>query len=262
MLKTEFANRQSGNSSYSLRAFARDINIAAPRLSMILNKKKGLSVNKASDIIINFSWAVEDKEAFVNFVQATHGRSKKDRLLAKESIKDQLQKRTRSIEKFVEDNFFKQIAEPIHYLIIEALKLNDISPSVEGLNLVINYPKVKIEEAILRLESLGLLEIDNNTIRVREYIINSGGKVLSMALRKHHSIQLQSAIKAINEQDVNTRTLSSLTVAVPKELVPEISQRINEFRREINEYIINHENQEKTDVYCLSTQFFRLTNKE
>ncbi|MDP7321417.1 MAG: TIGR02147 family protein [Bacteriovoracaceae bacterium] len=262
MLKTELGNRQSGNTNYSLRAFARDINLEAPRLSMILNSKKGLSVDKASEIVSHFSWAINDKEAFINFVQAAHGRSKKDRLLGKENIKEHYKKRTESIEKFVEDKLFKQIAEPIHYLIIEALKLNETEPTIEGLNLVINYPKTEIEEAVLRLESLDLLNIKNNVIDIKEYIINSGGKIPSMALRKHHSIQLQSAIKAINEQDVNTRALSSLTIAIPKEIIPEIFEKISEFRREINEYIINHENQNKTDVYCLSSQFFKLTTEK
>ena len=262
MLKTELGNRQSGNSGYSLRAFARDTNLEAPRLSMILNSKKGLSVDKALQIISNFSWAKDDKEAFINFVQASHGRSKKDRLLAKENIKKHLKKRAYSIEKFIEDKFFKQIAEPIHYLIIEALKLDDVMPSIEGLNLVINYSKSEIEEAVLRLKSLKLLDIENGVISIKEYIISSGGKTPSMALRKHHSIQLQSAIKAINEQDVSTRALSSLTIAVPKDIVPDIFEKISEFRREINEYIINHENQNKTDVYCLSSQFFRITKEK
>lgn len=259
MLKTEYRNRQSGNPSYSLRAFARDVELEAPRLSMILNSKKGLSVKKAKEIVTNFSWSTDDKEAFINFVQAAHGRSKKDRLLGIKNVESHIRKRTDSIENFIEDDTFKQIAEPIHYLIIEALKLSGIDPSIEGLNQVIDYPISEIKDAVLRLVSLNFLEINNDVISTKEYIITSGGKFPSMALRKHHSIQLQSAMKAINEQDVSTRALSSLTVAIPKEIIPEVFEKITQFRREINEFIINHENQNKTDVYCLSSQFFKLT---
>lgn len=261
MLKTELGNRILANSRYSMRAMARDLGMEPPRLSMVLNRKRGLSLVAAKKIVENFNWLDDDKETFIKLVQASHARSKKDREHAKQDIVKNLRRRNESIEKFVEDNLFKQIAEPIHYLIIEALKIKNLSPTLDGLCSVIAFPREEIEEAVLRMNELGLLNYQSGKISLQEYIIKTGGKVPSMALRKHHSMIMKSALKAVMDQRVEERSLSSLTVAIPKELIPEVFEKINNFRREINEFIINHPNQDKTDVYCLSSQFFKMSKE-
>ena len=261
MITAEFHNRKLGNKSYSLRAFARDIQMEAPRLSMILNKKKGVSLTKAREIVKHFSWCDDDKDLFLNLVESSHGRSKKSREMAESKILEINNDRVNSLENFLVDDEFLQIAEPIHYLVIEGLKIQTIEKTIDGLSSIINYSKSDIETAVSRLCHLGYLSVTNGNIEVEEYILNSGGKVPSMALRKHHLNHLQSAIRAVNEQDVNERILSSLTIAVPKDIVPEIAKKINSFRREINEFILNHQNQNKTEVYCLASQFFKLTTE-
>ena len=50
LINEEFEKRKQINSAYSLRAFARDLGISAPRLSQILNKKQGLSLNAAQNL--------------------------------------------------------------------------------------------------------------------------------------------------------------------------------------------------------------------
>jgi len=261
MLKTEYRNRHSGNEMYSLRAYARDLGLEPSRLSMVFSKSKGLSLDKAKKVVEAVKWSNEDKNIFLNLIETVHARSRESRRVASLRIKNYLSLNTLGLEKFVEDDFFKQIADPIHYQIIEALKLRNISPRIESLRKVIDYPHLEIKSAVGRLILLGLIKSVKGKLSVQEYILRTNEKDLSMALRQHHSMQIKKALRAINEQSIHERTLSSLTIAIPKEIIPEIFEKISHFRKEINEYILNHKQQEKTAVYCLSTQFFRLSKE-
>ncbi len=212
-------------------------------------------------IISNIRWSDSEKELFLNLIEAAHGRSKASRQKAAAKIEKNKIESESLFEKFIEDDEFIQIAEPIHYQIIEALKIDTISKNINGLSEILDFPNNKISAAVDRLLSLNLITIEDDYLVVNEYAIRTSEKNPSMALRKHHSLQMKSALNSINEQDINTRSLSSLTIAIPKDILPEIFEKIVEFRKEINQYVSNHENQNKTDVYCMTTQCFRLTKE-
>ena len=261
MLKTEYRNRHMANGMYSLRAYARDLGLEPPRLSMIFAKSRGLSSKRASKLITVLKWPNEDKALFLDLIESVHARSRDARNAAAKRIKIHLVNNLKRLEKFVEDDLFKQIADPLHYQIIEALKLENFQATTQSLKKVINYPLPEIKKALNRLLSLGLIKSIKGKFVVQEYILRTSEKDPSMALRQHHSLQLKAALKSINEQSIHERALSSLTIAIPKEVIPEIFEKISEFRKEINEYILNHNQQSKTDVYCLATQFFRLSKE-
>ena len=86
ILKSEFAQRCDRNSGYSLRAFARDLKIHPSRLSAVLNGKKGLSKDSASDVAKILGFAPREAEMFCDLVEATHARSAAARGIAQASL--------------------------------------------------------------------------------------------------------------------------------------------------------------------------------
>jgi uncharacterized protein (TIGR02147 family) len=85
--------------------------------------------------------------------------------------------------------------------------------------------------------------------------------VPSEAIRKFHKQILQKALSAVDAQSVDERNLSVVTGAVSTEDLPEYNRLIKGFRRKMNSLF--EKNKKKSDqVYCLSVQFFRLTEKE
>ncbi len=215
-----------------------------------------MSVAKAKEITTFLSWNDYDKETFTQLVRAAHSRSEKDIEAAIEIL---INKKNELNATWLEDEDFKRIAEPFHYIIIEALKLNNIEPTLEGLNQVLDYSKIEIKDAVSRLINLNLIKTIEGNLFVDEYVLKIGGNVSSMALRKHHSIVINKALDSINTQNIKERTLSSLAVAIPEGLIPEVFEKINDFRQEINSFIRNHDNQEKDGIYCLSAQFFKVS---
>jgi len=76
-LKHQLELRLAKNQSYSLRAFARDLGLSASRLSEVLKKKKGLSINAAFLLTEKLGLTSKEKELFFLSVEALHSRSKK-----------------------------------------------------------------------------------------------------------------------------------------------------------------------------------------
>lgn len=89
-LESEFENRKIRNPSYSLRAFARDLQTSPSRLSEALNGKRGISIDLARRMIRNLKLEGVDSEIFILSVEAQHSRSSKQKSIAQKKLEDTL----------------------------------------------------------------------------------------------------------------------------------------------------------------------------
>jgi plasmid maintenance system antidote protein VapI len=71
----ELERRQKKNPSYSLRAFARDLEMPSSRLSEILNRKMGLSEARAINLAERLNLSQPEKEYFIDLALSEHARS-------------------------------------------------------------------------------------------------------------------------------------------------------------------------------------------
>ena len=64
MLLQEFEVRRTKNPGYSLRSYARDVEIPSSKLSRILRKGEGISPSKAKEICERMRWSEQEKSLF------------------------------------------------------------------------------------------------------------------------------------------------------------------------------------------------------
>ena len=86
MMKRELAARKARNAFYSLRAYARDLELGAAQLSEILSEKKGLSLPMAKKIAKRLGLSADESEVFTLSAQALHARDLTSRREAAESL--------------------------------------------------------------------------------------------------------------------------------------------------------------------------------
>src|SRR5258708_1981839 len=86
VLKSELETRCSRNPRYSLRAFARDLELSAPRLSGVLSGKFGLSRDAAEKIAQRLNYSKEETARFCDSVESLHARARVVRNLAKQRV--------------------------------------------------------------------------------------------------------------------------------------------------------------------------------
>lgn len=100
ILKNEFIKRRSKNVFYSLRNFAKDIDLDPMHLSNILHNKRGLSRAKAEDIAPKLQIGYAERRKFILLVTAVSSRSKFKKNLARMGLRnDEIVRRQRLIHR-------------------------------------------------------------------------------------------------------------------------------------------------------------------
>ena len=150
LLDEEFERRKQFNESYSLRAYARDLGLPAPRLSLILNKKEGLSVDSAEGIASKLKLSEKKREWFCSSVGSLHARSFKER----NDYKDKVQKYKDEAKVFSELHleYFKVIADWYHFAILELTYLADFQNNAAWMANILGISTEEVEIALDRMK--------------------------------------------------------------------------------------------------------------
>ncbi len=119
----------------------------------------------------------------------------------------------------------------------------------------------QVDEAIEKLLALGLLRRDGTKRLVQDAaIISTGQETKESAAYFYHDQMLSLSKTALREQPPDERYIAGITLACRKEDVAEISQMLNDFRKNILDYLERRPVVGKDDeVYQLGLQLFRIT---
>ncbi|SME97943.1 TIGR02147 family protein [Pseudobacteriovorax antillogorgiicola] len=257
ILKAELDSRCGQNPRYSLRAFARDLNLSPSRLSEILNHKQGVSRKAAEKIAKNLGFRETEVVHFCDLVSVKHARSIKERQDAHLRIlkKQAEQEETKTFQ--LKLDAFKIISDWYHIGILELMNMKGFRSDPRWIARRLGVTPIQIELAIDRLIRVGLLR--RNRDDELEAVENDGwipGGVPSESIRKFHRQILQKAMEAIATQPVDQRYVQTHVLALNKEDVPEASKEIEKFQHRFCQRFQTPE--QKDLVYCISMQLFKI----
>lgn len=255
-LNNEFLSRKLINSSYSLRAFARDIDISPSSLSLILKGSQGLSVEKAKCIAKNIGMNKEQEGLFCDLVESKHSRNKQKRKDAHQRILNQ-NKNARGV---ISLDTFSVISDWFHYAILELMSLKNFKSDSNWIARKLSISVSEVKKAIVRLENQKMVVVEKGVFRATDSDTLSPSDFTSSALKKFHKQILNKAIMAIDEQELNQRDFSSITLAFDSADMKEAKKDILNFRRSFMKKYGS--STEKNTVYNLGISFFRLTNEK
>jgi uncharacterized protein (TIGR02147 family) len=256
LLKEIFEQRKQFNVTYSLRAFARDLGIPAPRLSLVLNKKEGLSVQSAMSIALRLKLSEQKTKWFCNSVGALHARGIKERSDYQQKIQDYKQEAKVFSEIHLE--YFKVIADWYHFAILELTYIDGFQNNSSWIAEMLGLQISEVEDALERMKNLDLIvEKDGKLTDVFKFLATPND-VPSASLKKFNSQLMKKAMEALYNQDVLDREIASNIFSIRKDHMPKFKEKLRDFRRELE-----HEASQAKDkdaVYCLSMQFYELSN--
>lgn len=258
-LASELARRIAYNGNYSMRSFARDLGLAPSHLSNFFNGKSGFSKNRALDIAQKLNWDQVKSNRFVKLVESEYSRAKIVKIVAKEELEilplEMVKKGNLSEERF------KFISHWYHLAILELYNLTDFKLNSEYISEKLGISKNTAEEALKRLIELKLLIKKNGRLIPSDDYTMVGDNYPSAAIRIFHNEILTKAQKAISEQDINSRILRSTFLSIKKDKQEVALKLLQEFHDNFCEVLSADEiNDKKDNIYCLSTQFFKITN--
>jgi len=254
-LRHAMETRCQRNPSYSLRAFARDLGLAPSRLHDVLQGRYGLSREAAAKIAKNLGLHKEEAERFCDQVESQHARGKRIRQAAAE----RLSAKAPAYQPLTLDGF-QVISDWYHFAILELTLTEGFQSNAAWIAKELDLSPHVATAAIDRLKRLDLLlEDKEGNLKAADTFTASPGGVPSDAIKKFHRQILEKAITAIDCQALEERDFSSMILAVDSSRVEEARLELKNFRRAFDAKFGASEN--KTTVYCLSTQLFRLQTK-
>jgi uncharacterized protein (TIGR02147 family) len=256
-LQQEFDRRLRRNGSYSLRAFARDLQVPPSNLSEVLKRKRGISFKTASRICRNLRWNPAERDYFLALVEATHGRSEAARNSAHARLKA-LQTAHGFSEVSLET--YEVISDWIHFALMEFSELASASFSLRSVARRFRLAPGKVRDALARLEKLGLIEKKRGRqLRWQQTAkdLATPEHVSSQPIREHHARILDEARCALENVPPEDREFSSLIFAVERSKIAEAKRELATFRRRFCKDL-SDQSLNKDRVYCLSLQLFPL----
>lgn len=260
LLVEEFNKRSKKNNHYSLRAFARDLELAPSHLSNLLKGKSGLSIESASRIASKLSWPSRKTKFFIETVESQFSRSN----VLREAAKRRVAKFT--TEAVLKSNLkvdeFQFVSQWYHLAILELFELKNFKMSNEFIATKLGISVDDVKNAITRLLRLKLLVQKKGKLQVSDDSTFVGDDISSVAIREYHSQIIRKALDAINQQDISERILRSTILAIKKDKIPEALLMLQDFHEVFCEQITDVDNENKDEVYCLASQFFRLTKNQ
>lgn len=249
-IKENLSLRQRQNPHYSLRAFARDLDMHPSTLSQVMKGKRGLPLKHASDIAGRLSLGPKEKTLFMESFFRT-----------KTSIDDI--KIGELDERFMlDESYYKVIAEWEHYAVLELFELKDFKLTIESVVQYFGITENRTDVVINNLLTCGLLIHNEQGELVKAHPdIRTTEDIKSQALRDSHKETILMGVDKLEEIEVELRDFSSTTVAIDPSKLPEAKTIIREFRQKMAALLRDGE---KMDVYQLAIQFYPLTktNKE
>lgn len=251
-LKDSLEMRIQKNARYSLRAFARDLDIAPQILSSVFKNKKGVSTSVAVKISQRLSLSEQETSYFCDLVELAHARSEASRKIA--ALRLTRYKKEIQFQMIQEDSF-KVITDWYHYALLELTFVEGFKSDINWIAKKLNISTHEARQAIERLHRLGLLEEKNGKFKKAEAHLTTTHDVPSEAIQKFNRQILSKAADALTFQSVSERDFTTMTMAIDVKKIPEAKKRIRAFRHELTEFL---ETGKREEIYCLSMQLFKL----
>ncbi len=234
ILKKELERRQKNNSAYSLRAFAKYLDVSPAALSQIMSGKRGVSVKR------------------LNFLMDKLGLSPKQQLKVLE-IDSSYDRKTVVLK----EDEFKLISDWFHYAILSLGELPDNSSDSRWIAKRLNISYKQANEALTRLHRLGIIEIKDGKFRQIGEPLKTTTDIPSSSIRNYHKGILALAQNKIEQVSVDKRDFSSITMAINSKNLKNAKKLTQKYKEQMLELL---ESGTLNEVYQLSIQLFPLTS--
>ncbi len=238
ILKKELELRKSKNSMYSMRAFARDLEIGSTSLSDILANKRKISKKNLIKIENKLSLSPLQVKTISDEIRG-------DKCNGEEIIKLQM-----------EEDTFRLIAD-WHYLAI--LNLANIKNSQADPYWISQRLGITIEnaiEALERLQRLKMISVQKGKLIRIKGPLTTTREISSTAIKKHHKDNLNLAYESLEKDNISLREFSSTTMSIDIKNLPKAKELLMKTKRKVANLL---ETDDPNQVYVLSFQLFPLT---
>ena len=231
-LRQELIARQSRNASYSIRSFARDLEISPATLSQVLSSKRTLSKKSLLK--------VSDKLSF----------KPSEIALGIQRSRDVLDHEFRTLA----DDEFHMLSDWFYFAILSWAGTGKAKASSSAVAKHFGLSELQAADAIERLKRLGIIQVKGDRIVYDGRPLKTTSDIPSSAARKLQRDHLALAALSIERDAIQTRDMTSMTFSADVTRIPEAKEMIKKFRRRLTRFLEGDGAREP--VYVFSLQLF------
>jgi len=249
-LKAELELRQLRRPQYSLRAFARDLQMSPSALSDFFHGKLGLSKERVQAIAAKIHLTEPQQDHLYDLLEMRFARSGEMRRAAKWRVEQRISRQPGrlSLEKFC------MIADWYHLAIPELLELDPKFQDPKELSKALDVPLPRVKRALQALTEIGLLAIVDDKYVVTENSTLTGDESPNQLIRQAHLQILSLAQKSIETRTMQERENVSVFLGIRHEDYPELQ---NQLRKAVTNVLRRFAAREGKDrLYCYTHHFF------
>lgn len=241
ILKEELDRRKSHNSSYSLRAFARNLQISPSQLSQIVSGKRQITAQFIKKVANKLSLSPSEVTGLVRL-----------HLTAEAAEKSLFRQHT------LKEDQFALIADWYNFAILSLTKIKGARKDSAWIAARLGITQAQARQSLDRLERMGILSPGSAFKQISDPI-NASSEIPSEAIQRFHRGTLGLAIEKLANTKVDQRDFSVVTFAGNKKKLKRVKELIENFQNEISEMMESSDNDQ---VYSLACQIFPLIKED
>jgi uncharacterized protein (TIGR02147 family) len=254
-LQNELMERVKRRPHYSLRAFARDLEVSPAALSGFLNGQIQLSAPRISEISKKIKLTSVHTAHWLDLIEAHSGKTAK----SKREAQLRIQQRTIKSKKYIDPDSFELISRWEALALLELLGFEK-KFSAEEMASYLGLKKTQLASLLKTLLRLNLISWETDRWRPQDEDSFVGTDVPSEAIRHFHGQILKKAGQALTKQSLEKRSFRSTVFSMRKKDLPQLKKDLNQFWiDQIGKYAMPTKND---SVYCFSMQLFDLLEEE
>lgn len=237
-LQSSFAEAQVRNPSYTMRSYARRLGVSHGALSEILRGKRKISKKMAERLLTKLNIPPWEK----------------DQILAQHTST------TKRVPYTVLDmNQYELISNWYHFAILSLAETKSFQSNTNWIAKRLGITPSTAKQTVNRLLQLKLLSEDKDgSWRPTGIQYETSDNIVSLALRKSHSRNLELARSSLESDTIEIRDFTALTLSISQNQISQAKKIIREFEDRF-EKEISENSSHKEEVYKLCVQFFPLT---
>lgn len=242
-MKKVFAERSRKNPSYSLRAFSRSLNMDSSTVSAIINGKRPLTIKTAMKIVEGLQ--IKNGAEIQSLISTTFINEKKVDTPEYSEI---------------EIETAEAISTWQHFAILALLETKNFNHTERAISDRLMIPIGIVLDCLSRLEKIGfIVRNKNGNWALSKKNIATPSNIPSGALREGHRQNIMKALQSLDNDPVELRDISGVTIAVSRAKLDGAKKLIMEFRRNLSQYL---EDGNKDSVYRLNIQLVPLSKEK
>lgn len=255
-LRSLLEKRLRSNAHYSLRAFAKSVQVSPQALSLVLSGKRGISLSTAAKISSALGLSEEEKAYFSDLVVYTQARSSAVKGIVSTRLKKASEDKNKDV-RVLKDDTFRVISDWYHYAIVELTFIRGFKNQPRWIAHKLGISEFDVKSAIERLLRLGVLTLSKDgKLSKSDQVLTTPRDVPSDAIRKFHLQILDRAKHSLEFDPIFERDFTTTTMAINPSNLGKAKELVQDFHQRLSQLL---EDGPRTSVFCLSIELFPLS---